>query len=123
MQDRTYVWWVDHPPAVQYRVGRLLHSLARDSAVMNRAGHAKILPRQCDHVSGQTMVDYCLYCLYSVWLLHLDSGSITIFICFLIPNALLFFRVVVEMKLETCRVPSSGYEQLRGKGSSNQRRI
>ena len=92
-------------------------------AVMNRAGHATTLPRQCDHVSGQTMVDYCLYCLYSVWLLHLDSGSITIFICFLIPNALLFFRVVVEMKLETCRVPSSGYEQLRGRGSSNQRRI
>ena len=31
------------------------------------------------------------FCLYSVWLLHLDSGSLTIFIFFLIPVALFFF--------------------------------
>ena len=125
MQDRTYVWWVDHPPAVQYRVGRLLHSLARDSAVMNRAGHAKILPRQCDHVSGQTMVDYCLYCLYSVWLyctsfrlwVHNNFHMFSYSECFVV-----FSRCRVDMKLETCRVPSSGYEQLRGRGNSNKRR-
>ena len=31
----------------------------------------------------------------------------------------IFSRCRVDMKLETCRVPSSGYEQLRGRGSSN----
>ena len=49
------------------------------------------------------------FCLYFLWLLHLDSETITCFRFYQVPGALLSCRVVVVAKLNNCRVPSSAY--------------
>ena len=39
-------------------------------------------------------------CLYSMWLLHLDTKTLTFCLFFLVPEALLHCRVVVVVKLK-----------------------
>ena len=51
------------------------------------------------------MVDYCPICLYSVWLLNLDTEALKYFLVFLVLDALLRCRVVAKQKM--CVVPSS----------------
>ena len=46
-------------------------------------------------------------CLYSVWVLHLDTEARTCIVFFLVTEAYLRCRVVAVAKQTNCRVPSS----------------
>ena len=60
--------------------------------------------------SGHKVVGYgILAILYSLWLLHLDTETLTFFEFCVVSEALLRCRVVVFTKLKNCRVPSSAF--------------
>ena len=55
--------------------------------------------------SGHKIVGYHIMSM-SLWLLHLDSETLTIVLFFRVTKALLHCRVVVVAKLNNCRAPS-----------------
>ena len=57
-------------------------------------------------VSGLKVVGFGLFTIFVVEL-HLDSETLIFFEFFLVPEALLRCPVVVDAKLNNCRVPSS----------------
>ena len=59
-------------------------------AVVGRTGHAKTLPQQREQTCVQaTQLLIIALPLYSLWLLHLDTETLTLFEIFLAPEALL----------------------------------
>ena len=77
-----------------------------------RAGHATPLLRQRDHAWYQTQKLLIIaLCVYSMWLLHIDTKALTFFLFFLGTEALLHTllrcRIVVVAQPNNCCLPSS----------------
>ena len=103
-------------------MGRLLHSLARRDSSHEQSWArdntaATMFPAKQWLIIAYIVYIRCGYTSFRLWV-HNNFHMFSYSECFAV-----FSRCRVDMKLETCRVPSSGYEQLRGRGSSNQRRI